>query len=423
MEDFSSLLKLPDILHYSLEERREIIKRYYRETELLFPRLSRYVEDVQHAKDIGLNSSVVSNLTYNLLLTLSRFTKKLNTYEYIRCRYILDDEYDKAYEIWKTFSDNANRIKECINTIDDIYFDDEINLQDFINEIIPPNLNNIDWEGMGIDPSSVVMESIDIDTRELILYLTMASSVGVGLLKCLRQNLNNTEGWLESLKNGLYLDLEGYEDYEYTYLINYNLYKKVYWPYEGANFRNSIEQLNFHRPVTPIFIEQQYKDEMKQFVTNPVGRLWRDYHTNKKNLYIEAKRIKLNENQWKFYFMNICRFEEFEKWIVELESYILAPKGFSKYVIKKEKTDEVISCIKKHIKIQNKPRLVMMPIRAAIDAGALERPVWNSFEEEFGKGFLKSKTSFSLYTDPTKNPYDSEAYKTLVEEFKQIINE
>ena len=302
MENFSYLLKLPDILDYSLEERREIIRRYYCETELLFPRLSRYVEDVQHAKDIGLNSSVVSNLTYNLLLTISKFTKKINNYEYIRCRYILDDEYDKAYEIWKTFSDNANRIKECINTIEDSYFDDDVNLQDFINEIIPPNLKNIHWEGMGVDPSSIVIESIDIDTRDLIVYLTMASSVGVGLLKCLRQKLNNTEVWLKSLKNGLYLDHEEYGDYEYTYLVNYNLYKKVYWPYDGANFRNSIEQLNFHRPVTALFLEQQYKDEMRQFVTNPVGRLWRDYHTNKKNLYIEAKRIKINEDQWKFYF-------------------------------------------------------------------------------------------------------------------------
>ena len=97
-----------DILSYKLEDRRQVINEFYRTMEGLSPRLSRYVEDVQHAKEIGLNSSVVSHLTYNLVLTISKATRLLNTYEYIRSRYLLDDEYDKTYDIWKDFFNKAN---------------------------------------------------------------------------------------------------------------------------------------------------------------------------------------------------------------------------------------------------------------------------------------------------------------------------
>ena len=167
----------PAILRYNLEERRQLIKDYYRNMERLFPRLSRYVEDVQYAMEAGLNSSVVSHLTYNLLLTISKAIKGLNTYDYIRSDYLLDDEYDKAYDIWRTFLDIANKIKEVISSIDDCYFDDDIDLHEFLIEIIPPNLNNIVF-GENVDVNSIDMERIDIDTRDLIVYITMASSVG-----------------------------------------------------------------------------------------------------------------------------------------------------------------------------------------------------------------------------------------------------
>lgn len=395
-----------DILRYNLEERREMIKDYYRRMERLFPRMPRYIEDVEHARTIGLNSSVVSHLTYNLLLTISKATKDLNTYDYLRCWYLLDDEYDKAYEIWKEFSENATKIKELISSIDDSFFDDDIDLNDFLLEIIPASY-----------------EKIDIDTGCLIYYLVTASNVGAGLFKCLDQKLRNTEGWLESLKNGLYLDYEDDEDYDYAYLINYNLYKKEYWPQEGKNFRCVIEEMNFHRPVTVDYLEEQFRNEMGHFVTNPVGRLWRDYHNDNKALYTEAKRINLQEQQWKYYFMNICRFEEYERWIEELRTLHSQPSGFGKYVLKPEKRNVVVTRIKELVDAKDKPQLIMKPIRAAIDAGAIERPNWESFIEEFGVGKIKSKASFNDYTNPMKTPYDDDGYSSLKEEFYRLINE
>lgn len=413
----------PAILRYNLEERRQLIKDYYRNMERLFPRLSRYVEDVQYAMEAGLNSSVVSHLTYNLLLTISKAIKGLNTYDYIRSDYLLDDEYDKAYDIWRTFLDIANKIKEVISSIDDCYFDDDIDLHEFLIEIIPPNLNNIVF-GENVDVNSIDMERIDIDTRDLIVYITMASSVGGGLLKCLKQTLQNTGGWLENLKNGLYLDYNEVEDYDYIYLINYNLYKEVYWPNDGRNFRSHIESHIPHfENLSDDYLARRLWDEQQDFEHTETGILWRDYFEDKKDLYIEAKRIKLDERQWKYFFKNICRFEEYERWIDELRTPQPQQIGFSQYVIKPEKADVIVGRLQELVNAKDKPKSIMRPIRAAIDAGAIERPNWESFKFEFGEKKLKSKASFTNYTDPMKQPYDDEGYEALKRDFKHLIDE
>ena len=68
-----------------------------------------------------------------------------------------------------------------------------------------------------------------------------------------------------------------------------------------------------------------------------------------------------------------------------------------------------------------KPRDVLMPLRAAIEAGAIRRPTWAEFISEFGMK-LVSKTSLSGYTDPTKDKYDDDPqFWAMVEDFRQMI--
>lgn len=309
---------VPDILLYSLEDRRQLINEYYKAMEKLSPRLSRYVEDVQYAMETGMNSSVVSHLTYNLILAISKATNMLNTYEYIRSKYILDEEYDKEYDIWKDFLDKSDEIKKLINNIEDDYFDDDIDFLKFINDIIPPNLSNV--EGLDLDESNCDMERIDLDPSQIIGYVEMASSVGAGLLKCLRQQMNNTECWLSNIKNAIYTDEEEGLNYDFIYKLNYNLYKKEYWPKDGQSFRNSVKELNHNKELTIEKLEQISYDERKNFYNSDTGRLWRDFSPNKKDLYFEAKRIGINEEQWRYMFKQICRFEAYDEWVEELRN-------------------------------------------------------------------------------------------------------
>lgn len=65
--------------------------------------------------------------------------------------------------------------------------------------------------------------------------------------------------------------------------------------------------------------------------------------------------------------------------------------------------------------------MMMMPLRAAIEAGAIRRPTWAEYGSEFG--FKRtSKTSLSDYTDPTKNKYaDEQQFWTMVDDFRKLI--
>ena len=62
----------------------------------------------------------------------------------------------------------------------------------------------------------------------------------------------------------------------------------------------------------------------------------------------------------------------------------------------------------------------MMPIRAAMEAGAIRRPTWDEFRAEFGEHKLKAKSSFTLYTG-NGYQFDSEVFNVTVAKFKSII--
>ncbi len=85
--------------------------------------------------------------------------------------------------------------------------------------------------------------------------------------------------------------------------------------------------------------------------------------------------------------------------------------------------DKVISLLNKLMKDKRKPKDVMMPIRAAMDAGAIRRPTWEEFCYEFGLEYVKQKSSFSIYTNPDNNPYDGANYDALKEQFRQCLGE
>lgn len=95
---------------------------------------------------------------------------------------------------------------------------------------------------------------------------------------------------------------------------------------------------------------------------------------------------------------------------------------FKRLVVSPEYADKVISRL--HILMENrlKPRDLLMPLCAAIKAGAIRRPTWAEFIMEFGCK-CTSKASLSNYTDPTKDKYgDEPQFWVMVEDFRRIIS-
>jgi hypothetical protein len=86
-----------------------------------------------------------------------------------------------------------------------------------------------------------------------------------------------------------------------------------------------------------------------------------------------------------------------------------------------ECADKVISRLHVLMECKNKPRDVLMPLCAAIEAGAIRRPTWAEFISEFGSK-LASKSSLSGYTDPTKDKFGNDPqFLEMVKDFRQMI--
>ena len=96
---------------------------------------------------------------------------------------------------------------------------------------------------------------------------------------------------------------------------------------------------------------------------------------------------------------------------------------FTSAVIDTTKADAVIALLRQLMEGKTKPKDVLMPVRAAMDAGVIRRPTWEEFCQEFGSYRLKSKTSFSDYTNPDKSPYTGADFQMMKEKFRQLMSE
>lgn len=95
-------------------------------------------------------------------------------------------------------------------------------------------------------------------------------------------------------------------------------------------------------------------------------------------------------------------------------------KKFAAAVIDSAKTEAVICLLRLLMAGKQKPKDVMMPVRAAMDVGVIRRPTWEEFCSEFGTGVVRSKASFSDYTNPEKFPYDGADFKAMKAQFAKI---
>lgn len=292
-----------DVLEFDLDERRTFIKDHDEEMEYICACLSHYYEDVKHAIDYGLSHSVVSHFTYNLVLVLAKGLTSLTIYEYMRGAYLLEEDFDNVYKTWKSVHDSAEEIIPLlVNLENENYFDEDVEMEDFIMDILPPHCK----KAKGFE-------------KLLNLHRRVALRTGSSLITTLSCYIRHMEQWLIDLKNGIYTNIE--EEYDRVYWANYNLYKNKYWPIDGRDFRMNVQNDNFLSvEITPEFLAKCLWEEKRNFEQTPTGQLRRDFINNKKDLYYEVKRISLNEEQWRYFFKSICRFEEYQKWMEELRN-------------------------------------------------------------------------------------------------------
>lgn len=301
-----------DVLEFNLDERRTFLQDHDEEMEYICACLSHYYEDVKHAIDYGLSHSVVSHFTYNLVLVLAKGLTSLTIYEYMHGAYLLEEDFDNVYKSWKSVHDSAEEIIPLlVNLEKENYFDEDIEMEDFMMDILPPYCD----KAKGFE-------------KLLNLHRRIALSTGGSLITTLSCYIRNMEQWLADLKSGLYKAIE--EDYDRVYWANYNLYKKEYWPIDGHDFRLNVQNDNFFSAeITPDFLARCLWEEKRNFEQTPTGQLRRDFINNKKELYFEVKRISLTEEQWRYFFKSICRFEEYQKWIEELKNPLFRQEGES----------------------------------------------------------------------------------------------
>lgn len=87
-----------------------------------------------------------------------------------------------------------------------------------------------------------------------------------------------------------------------------------------------------------------------------------------------------------------------------------------------DKADDILALLHKRIDGQKLTKDVVMPVRAAIDAGAIKRFPWAQFRREFGIESDSYKSSYNTnITNTTNNPYGGPAFEQTKQEFANIL--
>lgn len=150
--------------------------------------------------------------------------------------------------------------------------------------------------------------------------------------------------------------------------------------------------------------------------------------------YVFNYRKVVREEQRRAFF----RFLRMMKWLEELREVKQLDKSHSTIEKKTQKQtnekivsfvlvvtnaacpEKVIARLHELMDERTSPKDVMMPIRAAFDAGVIRHPTWSEFCAEFGPSKLKSKTSFNDYLN-VNYKYDGESFKVMVENFRAFL--
>lgn len=90
--------------------------------------------------------------------------------------------------------------------------------------------------------------------------------------------------------------------------------------------------------------------------------------------------------------------------------------------VDEDNVKEVLRLLRTSIEGKDKPKSIVMPIRAAIEAGVISRLTYEDFKKVFDPEGKVSKSTFNDYTNHNNIPYQNDpAYNALFEKFRALI--
>lgn len=290
-----------DCLEYSLETRKEIMAQDIEELRHFCLQIARFPNDVKNVIDMHFSHAIISQLTYKIYADSVFVLKEIIEYRYLNTQYLVGENYDEIYEVWNGYKENVSIIIKSIEGLINTNFFSENDYSDPSWHLI---FKEVHWKKVSIPMIKLEHE--------------LSTMNGNGLLQVLGDTLLVIRELVEKLKND-YLFIKE-DEFDSIYNANYLLYKRDYWPSEGRNFRQNVENNYLRNADNRIEeLKRLLRDEKNDFVHTQVGIIWRDFFVDKKELYQRMKNDGINEEQWKYFFNHICRFEEYEKWIEELK--------------------------------------------------------------------------------------------------------
>ena len=296
-------------LLYDLEERRRIIADFDKNVDYMFVRLKQFEEDVKFVLNNKLSVDIIRRITLNLTHIMQYMCESICTYFYVIELYLMNECYEKNYDLWSQFVDYRKKINSLAENLkeNNIY---EISLPSQIDVLIKMGFDDDSYNsGEKVTPSGMLMFRFDeinkMNGFELFIVLDQ-------LMDIFETNLDELKIASHKYNN---------ESMTFFYNLNYLLYAKKYWPIQANNFRAHITRQRLRGNVSIADLEKLRDETAHEFEYNTEpGKIWRDYSEDIVQLGVQMKEQKLDEKQWKYFFKTIFELEEFDRWIEELRN-------------------------------------------------------------------------------------------------------
>lgn len=289
-------------LKYNLETRDRICLKYDAMASYILEVLEHYEFDVKSILDFGLSKSMISHLTYNLVLQLIYYLDHIQEYQYVLVYYLLDERYKTNSKYLDDFENDINTVGTLLENLEsDSFFNSESYKSDyaFDKEYLKGRL------GKQKKPKFRLEKSIS--------YLN-----GEQLLGCAQNLLTFVRDEFYTIKNGTtYYKMDFFAQ---VYDLNYLHYAKKIWPTKREQFRSHIANDLLRGDVTADRLDKEYRDISKDFRTNKMGEIWEKCSPDKGKIGYEMKLNATNNVQWDYFFSNIFKMEEIDRWIEELKN-------------------------------------------------------------------------------------------------------